>query len=764
MQTPTRARTGRAIAWASSTFGRSDLMLFGTVAVLTAIYRQHFLPGLVTVILYFLWILVRDSVWPGRRGIAHLVDWYSASAGVRPRDYLVPRELPPVLPKLVGREQEVDLISAHLRRAGAGGPRLVLIEGEPGIGKTSLAIQTGHAVAEHFPDGQLFVQVKVPRSEFTREGAAKARHAVVGRIVSALRGPGENVADAPDDRLRQYRHMVRLRPRVLIIFDAVNHPDVLPSIVPQGGSWGAIVTTQLRGLSDRLPKAYRVRLEGLDSAASVRLLRGAVGDQRVASEDAQIRQIVGAAAGKPIPLQAIATSLAARPHLRLSDLIEQAKESGPSGTPSPGSLDLSYALLTDEEQRAFRRLALLDERHFTGWMLAALLDAEDESHAIRIAHRLLNADLIERSWNDAGGAPRFALSSTVHDHVRARFGTALSDKERRRLLDRLERAKAGRQKQRTVPGLREKVYAPLIEGRLTTALHGARQAVALAKEQGESLGESRALAAFAYVCGELGSFDLARETALAAIAKGARRGRGTVRALRTLGRMERRTRRFTPAEKLLRDALDRATERDTAETVRLRLELCVVQALAGSPREALATSDEAARLCGDGTEMDRRHRPGLLWARSIALEADNRLEAARAAATDAWYGADALGQRLWMAWLWHRRAEIELAAGNRETALGFGFRAIGLFGEMEHRYGKAHGRLLLGRCHLCAGRSDEASRVLEEAAVDFVNCSDRWARNEALRLLAAARAATDPSSCPPREQSDAVSGLPTDRP
>src|SRR5437773_9338446 len=66
------------------------------------------------------------------------------------RDYVVPFALPPSA-LLVGRDDELAVIRAGVRRPEPAGPRLVSIWGPPGIGKTALAITAAHQLADEFP-------------------------------------------------------------------------------------------------------------------------------------------------------------------------------------------------------------------------------------------------------------------------------------------------------------------------------------------------------------------------------------------------------------------------------------------------------------------------------------------------------------------------------------------------------------------------------------------------------------------------------------
>src|SRR5262249_50812868 len=112
--------------------------------------------------------------------------------------------------------------------------------------------------------------------------------------------------------------------------------------------------------------------------------------------------------------------------------------------------------------------------------------------------------------------------------------------------------------------------------------------------------------------------------------------------------------------------------------------------------------------------------------------------------------AEQQGQRLWAAWLWHRAARLKLADADPDAneIRGLGRRAIMLFGGMNHRYGKAHCRLVMGQACLVTGRREEAVPLLEEAMENFLNCGDRWAEAECARLVALARfpEGTDPEA------------------
>src|SRR5580658_1955057 len=90
-----------------------------------------------------------DAAPPGRQ----------APAGRGP---IVPRQLPAPVRQFVGRQGELVALTRLLDHAAgmADGVVITVLAGTAGIGKTALAVHWAHQVADRFPDGQLYLNLR----------------------------------------------------------------------------------------------------------------------------------------------------------------------------------------------------------------------------------------------------------------------------------------------------------------------------------------------------------------------------------------------------------------------------------------------------------------------------------------------------------------------------------------------------------------------------------------------------------------------------
>ncbi|MGI5216169.1 BTAD domain-containing putative transcriptional regulator [Plantactinospora sp. CA-290183] len=215
---------------------------------------------------------------------------------------VAPAQLPYDVVDFVGRTDELAGAERMLRDGYEHVPIVVLV-GQPGVGKTALAVRLGHRMRTDFPDGQLFADL----------GGARPVPADPAEIVAAmLRALGVPVP-APaslTERTAMLRSALAVRRVLMVLDDAADAAQVRPLLPGRAGS--AVVVTSRRTLAD-LEGARIVRLDVLTDETSVELLRSLVGIERTAGELESVRRIAAMCGNLPLGLRIAGAGLASRP-------------------------------------------------------------------------------------------------------------------------------------------------------------------------------------------------------------------------------------------------------------------------------------------------------------------------------------------------------------------------------------------------------------------------------------------------------------------
>jgi hypothetical protein len=103
----------------------------------------------------------------------------------------VPQQLPGAVAHFAGRSEELATLTGLLRGQAERGGTVVIsaIGGTAGVGKTALAVYWAHQVADRFPDGQLYVNLR----GFDPSGQVMAPAEAVRRFLDALNTPPERI-------------------------------------------------------------------------------------------------------------------------------------------------------------------------------------------------------------------------------------------------------------------------------------------------------------------------------------------------------------------------------------------------------------------------------------------------------------------------------------------------------------------------------------------------------------------------------------------
>jgi tetratricopeptide (TPR) repeat protein len=301
-------------------------------------------------------------------------------------------------------------------------PRPVVIStvaGTAGVGKTALAVRWAHRVAEAFPDGQLYVNLR----GYDLDRPVTAGDALAG----FLRALGVVSADIPleeSERAARYRSLVHGKRLLMVLDNAAAEEQVRP-LLPGSGSVMVVVTSRdsLAGLVAR-DGAHRLDLDLLPQGEAVALLGALIGE-RAEADPAATEALAGLCARLPLALRVAAESAASRPDTPLAELAAELAEEGDrlalldaGGDPRGAVASVfswSYQQLPEDAARMFRLLGLHPGTDWDRYAVAALTDAS-LARAGRLLGLLARAHVIQPS-----GLSRFGM----HDLLRA-YGADLA--------------------------------------------------------------------------------------------------------------------------------------------------------------------------------------------------------------------------------------------------------------------------------------------------------------------------------------------------
>jgi DNA-binding SARP family transcriptional activator/tetratricopeptide (TPR) repeat protein len=281
----------------------------------------------------------------------------------------VARQLPRAGPHFVGRAAELKALSSLLDRGSADGAHAVMtavVGGTAGVGKTTLAVHWAHLVADRFPDGQLYVNLRGFGPAATPVSPAEALRG----FLDALGVPGGQVPASLDSLAALYRSTLYGR-KVLVVLDNARDSAQVRPLLPAEAGCAVLITSRshLTGLV-AADGAHPLMLDVLTDSESRELLERRLGPERLAGEETAAARLTWLCARLPLALAITAARAAALPDARLAALASELD----AVAASPGELDVldtgeaatsiraafswSYQSMGADASRMFRLLAL----------------------------------------------------------------------------------------------------------------------------------------------------------------------------------------------------------------------------------------------------------------------------------------------------------------------------------------------------------------------------------------------------------------------
>ncbi|MEV8594691.1 BTAD domain-containing putative transcriptional regulator [Streptomyces sp. NPDC052012] len=308
-------------------------------------------------------------------------------------------------------------------------PAVAVLTGMPGVGKSALALQVAHQVAERFSDGQLYVNLHGATPGMTPLAPAQALAALLRDLGTEPR----DIPEHPDAAAALLRSRLAPTRTLLVLDDAAGAAQIRP-LLPAGPGCAVIVTS--RSPLTALDGAARFPLAPLSDEDSAALLRAVSG-----RADLEPGHPLVALTGRlPLALRVVAARLAARQALTPDALAGQLTACA-SRLPHLEYDDLSVrrslavahdALAASDRQAdrdaalALRHIGALDLPGY-GAPLLARLTGTDAHRAEAALDRLVDVALLEET---AYG--RYVPHDLVRDFARE---LAAADAAARRATD-----------------------------------------------------------------------------------------------------------------------------------------------------------------------------------------------------------------------------------------------------------------------------------------------------------------------------------------
>lgn len=311
--------------------------------------------------------------------------WLSASSVAN-----TPRLLPPADRRFTGRYEQLKRLDAHLDN----GSDLLALHGPAGAGKTSLAVHWAQNIADQFPDGQIFINLR----GFGTTGQVGAMEAL-SILLRAMGVAGQHLPADQDRRETMWRDLASSRKMLIVLDNARDSAQVRP-LLTHGGSSVVLVTSrsQLRSLTTR-HAADRVLVGQMPEQDSMALL--SAHSKSIDSRET-LAELASLCGHLPLAL-AIAAERASRDEgtpieevvasLRGERLRVLSAGGDDPDTSVQAVLDWSYETLDHATARVLRMVGLAPAARFTRDVVAALVGI-DNREAETVLSNLVDRHLV----------------------------------------------------------------------------------------------------------------------------------------------------------------------------------------------------------------------------------------------------------------------------------------------------------------------------------------------------------------------------------
>ncbi|GGU39797.1 helix-turn-helix domain-containing protein [Lentzea flava] len=324
------------------------------------------------------------------------------------RDRVRPAQLPVAVRGFVPRRDLLDEAEAAL----AVHEGVIALDGPAGVGKTAFAVNWAHSIAERFPDGVLFTDLRGYAADPPEDPAV-----VLGGFLRSL---GATPSEIPSDlagRAALYRTLLEGTRMLVVLDNAVDDEQVRP-LLPGSAPSLALITSRNR-LSGAVVHegAVRITLRPMTADESHQLLRSVIG-RRIDAEPSAAQVIADRAGRLPLALRIAAERASLWPNTPLHALADELTRRQPLDVFAVDDtlavrtvLSYSHDALPDKMSNTFRLLGLHPGGPIRIEAAAALID-QPPSQAQGHLSALASVHLLEQTAED-----RFVMHDLVHSYA-----------------------------------------------------------------------------------------------------------------------------------------------------------------------------------------------------------------------------------------------------------------------------------------------------------------------------------------------------------
>ncbi|MEV6763867.1 cyclophane-containing RiPP biosynthesis TPR protein HaaT [Streptomyces sp. NPDC051105] len=329
------------------------------------------------------------------------------------------RSLPRDTAAFTDRAAELEQLVGSVRASQEQGEGLPVhvIDGMPGVGKTTFAVHAGHLLSERFPDGQLFVNLNgyTPGRTPVQAGEALASLLAAAGVPTQQIPVGDDVGAVTEARAAMWRSRLADKKALLILDNAASYRQLEP-LLPGGGECLVLVTSRKRLVAN---EEVVMSVDALPPDHAVDLFVRLSGRPADALDRDVVDELVRLCGCLPLGVSLLAARLRHHPSWIAEDLRgrlvaarDRLGELRAGERTVTATFDLSYRDLAPERQRFFRRLGF-----FPGTDLDVHVGAALGGVSVVVARRYLEA-LYDDHLIDEQPGSHYRLHDLLRDYAR----------------------------------------------------------------------------------------------------------------------------------------------------------------------------------------------------------------------------------------------------------------------------------------------------------------------------------------------------------